>query len=146
MNLWRLYLRMKASTATKSAKPTASPFPAMADELGALVKEMAPYKAKLARIEALKKALRAGCPVPPQSGWTVEGLKFVAVLSACGSQRIIDIPKLVKTISAAVFAKFASCSLDTLEKNVAPAVLASVVYVENTGPRSLDTYERATPA
>jgi hypothetical protein len=118
----------------------------MADELGQLVQEMAPHKAKLARIEALKKALRAGCPAAPTSGWTIEGQKFVAVLGACGNQRIIDIPKLVKSISAAVFAKFASCSLDALEKNVAPAVVAAVVYIENTGPRSLDTYERKTPA
>jgi hypothetical protein len=126
----------------KPAKPAASPFAAVADELGALEKEMAPFAQKLARIEELRKALRVGCTAKPTEPWSVEGAHFVALLGACANQRTVNFPKLVKTIGAAVFSKFATCSLKTLEENVAPATVAAVVTSDATGSRSLKTFER----
>jgi hypothetical protein len=141
MNLWRLI----SVAATKTApKPLASEFAPLADELGALVKEMAPHAQKLSRIEELKKALRAACPVPPTKEWTVEGAHFVVMLGACATVRRINIEKLVKMITAKAYAAFASCTLKALEEHVAPAIVAAVVVSDATGSRSLKTFERGT--
>jgi hypothetical protein len=117
-------------------------FGPLADELGALVKEMAPYAQKLARIEALKKALRAGCTAKPEEQWTVEGSRFIAVLGQCGNARIIDVKLLVKKIGAVMYASFSACTLKDLEEHVAPAIVAAVVTDEPSGSRSLKTFEK----
>lgn len=124
-------------------KPAQSDFAPLADELGALEKEMAPHAQKLARIESLRKALREACTTPASEPWTVEGVRFIAMLGPRANERAIDLKKLVKAVGAAAFAKFAKCSLKDLEANVAPAVVAAVVSTGATGSRSLKTFERA---
>ncbi len=130
----------------KLAKPPVSQFAPLADELGALVKEMAPYAQKLSRIETLKKALRSGCTVKDSEEWTVEGARFVAVLGPRANERFVETARLVKTIGAVLYAKFATCTLKDLEANVAPAVVAAVVSSGATGSRSLKTFEKGISA
>jgi hypothetical protein len=126
------------------AKTAVSEFAPLADELGALEKEMAPHAQKIARIDALRKALRAGCTTPSTVQWTVAGERFVAVLGACAMQRSIDVPRLVKHIGAKTFAAFATCTLTALEMNVPPNVVAVVVSADNTGTRPLKTFEKGS--
>jgi hypothetical protein len=129
--------------APKTAKNQASEFAPLADELGALEKEMAPYAQKLSRIDLLRKQLRAACPVAADKEWTVEGARFAVVLGACADQRHIDIKHLVRLISAKSYAIFATCTLKALEENTSPGVVAAVVTSSASGPRSLKTFERA---
>lgn len=129
--------------AKKAASPL-SQFQLLADELGALEKEMAPFMPKLSRIEAIKKALRAACPVKPDQPWTVTGSRFIAALGPCATERVVDIPKLVKAIGAAVFAKFGRCTLKDLEANVPGEIAVEVVTAKATGSRTLRTFEKET--
>lgn len=115
----------------------------LVDELGALEKEMAPHAQKLARIEALRKALRAACPVADAEPWSVTAKKFCVILGPKALERSIDFGELVKKIGAKAFAAFAKTTLKDLEAHVAPDVVASVVKSLNTGSRSLKTFERA---
>lgn len=125
-----------------SAKSATDPFAALADELGALEKEMAPFAPQIARIAALRKALRAGCPVAAHQEWSVQGKRFQAVLGACAMERKVNYAALIKRIGAGVFAKFATCTLKDLEAKVAPAIVAQVVTSAATGSRPLETFER----
>ena len=126
----------------KPAKAVSNEFAPLADELGALEKDMAPYAQKLARIDALRKALRAACPAKAEETWTITGTRFIAILGPRALERSIDLAKLVKVLGAKVFAGFATCTLKTLEEKVSPAVVASVVTSDATGSRSLKTFER----
>lgn len=119
-----------------------SEFAPLADELGSLEREMAPHAQKLARIDALRKALRAACSAPADSEWTIEGSRFIAVLGARAMERAVDYKKLVKAIGAGVFAKFATCTLKALEEHATPAIVAAVVTSDRTGSRTLKTFER----
>lgn len=131
-----------AMASPKTSKSAVSQFAPLADELGALEKEMAPYAQKIARITALKKALRDGCSVKATEQWTITGERFIAVLGPCANERLINVQKLVKTIGAVKFAAFATCTLKALEESVAPAVVAAVVTSEASGSRSLKTFEK----
>jgi hypothetical protein len=131
---------------TKAATKTTNPFGAVADELGSLEKEMAPYAQKLARIECLRKVLRASCGAEPEDEWMVSGERFVAVLGPRAMERKIDIVKLVKAVGAPAFARFASCTLKALEGSVAPAVVAEVTVSGRTGSRPIKTFEKGSPA
>jgi hypothetical protein len=130
----------------KPAKPSQPSLAAMADELGALEKEhalaLAPLEMKLPRMKALKEAIQKACTAPGDQEWIVEGARFGVKLGACATQRTIDIPALVKKIGAAVFAKFATCTLGALEKHASADVVKAVVSSDQTGPRKLSTYEK----
>lgn len=129
--------------ATKQlAKPLAPDFGPMADELGALIREMAPFAQKLSRIEALKKALREACTAKPTEEWTITGKKFVAALGPKANERAINFTQLVKLIGAKAFLIFATCTLGKLEENVSPVIVAAVVSWGNIGSRSLKTFEK----
>lgn len=128
-------------------KPAVSQFAALADELGALEKEMAPFAQKLARIDALRKALREAAKDQAAANmpWTVYGTHFLAILGPRAAERIINFPALIKRIGAGRFSRFAKCTLKDLEANVDPATVAAVVTTDATGSRSLKTFERGTP-
>lgn len=121
-----------------------NPFGMLSDEKYAIDKALRPYETQIKRREALKKALRAGCPVEPDEEWTVRGETSVTVLGPCGNNQVIDYPALVKKVTAEVFATFATCTLTALEKNVAPAIIAAVVSEEQTGSRDLKTFAKDT--
>lgn len=118
----------------------------MADELGALQKEydlaLAPFEHKLPRMKALREALQAACTAPSDKEWITEGARFGVRLGPRAAQRSIDIPALVKKIGAAVFTKFATCTLRALEDHVPVDVVALVVSEDQTGPRKLTTFEK----
>lgn len=132
-----------------AAKPKTAPLPslsAMADELGQLEQEyavaIAPLEMKLARIKALKSALVLACPVKAGEEWRVYGQRFGVRLSPCADQRRIDFKKLLKRIGAAAFAKFATCTLGALEKNVAADVIDEVVSTQPDGARRFSFFEK----
>lgn len=122
----------------------------MADELGALEKEyallVAPFEKKMPRMKALKEAMQAACPAGtlPDKEWIVEGARFGVKLGPCANQRIVNYVALVKKISAAAFAKFATCTLGALEEHVSPDVMKAVVTSAQTGPRKLSTFEKGS--
>lgn len=130
------------SVKSPTPEPNSSSNGKLVDELGALEKEMAPHAQKLARIELLRKTLRAACPVSPDKPWTIEGARFMAIVGAKAPERSINYVALVKQIGAGVFAKFATCTLKDLELKVAPAIVAAVITSANTGSRSLKTFEK----
>lgn len=123
-----------------------SEFGVLADELGALEKEMAPHAQKLARIDHLRKVLRGACTAPAAMPWTVYGVRFLVILGPRASERLINLPALVKRIGAGRFARFAKCTLKDLEANVDPATVAAVVTTDATGSRTLKTFERGLDA
>lgn len=118
----------------------------MADELGALEKEyalaLAPMELKLPRMKALKEALQLACTAPADKEWIVEGAKFGVKLGACANKGSIDFKALVKKIGAAVFARFATCTIADLEANVEADTVDAVLSSAQTGPRKLSTFEK----
>ncbi len=119
-----------------------SPFAALADELGALEKEMLPHAPKLARIDQLRKSLREACTVGAGMPWTVYGERFFATLGPKASERKINFPALIRRIGAGRFSRFATCTLKLLEAHVDVATVAAVITVEATGARPLKTFEK----
>jgi hypothetical protein len=97
-------------------------------------------------MKALKAALQAACPAPAKDEWIVEGARFGVRLGPRANERSIDFKGLVKKIGAAAFARFASCTLTSLEAHVPPEVLEAVVSSEQTGPRKLSTFEKGAAA
>ena len=115
----------------------------MADELGAIEKELSPFQLKIARREALKKALRGSCVhLPAEEPVTIIGARFLVVLGACGLERKPDLPALIKTIGAKAYSAFATTTLTALEFSVSPEVFTAVVKSSLTGPRSLKCLEK----
>ncbi len=125
---------------------------ALVDELGALEKEyalaVAPFEMKLPRMKALKELIQASCPAAtkPDAEWTAEGARFGVRLGPCANKRTIDIKALVKKIGAAVFARFATCTITDLEANVEAATVEAVLSSAQTGPRKLTTFEKGSAA
>lgn len=141
---------MPKNPAAKSAPARSAEETALAadiDELGALEKEFAPLRAKLGRIEFLRTSIRARFDSKAASErFMPEGERFTLAIGERGNVSVVSIGKLIKAITAAKFAKFATTTLKALEANVTPDVYASVVTVEQLGPRSLKTYEKGKPA
>lgn len=118
---------------------------AQADELGALEKELAPVQLKLARVEALRKAIRAHFDAsPPALSFEARGEHFVVMVGPRAVQRSINVAKLIKAIGLKLYAAIATVTLKNLEDNVACGVVAEVVSSAHTGARSLKTFERGT--
>jgi hypothetical protein len=133
---------MTASREKSVPKP--DPIPAIVDELGDLDKELSPFAAKIARVEALRKALRAEYLFQAaDKNFLAEGARYVVAVGERGMERSVDIPALVKAIGAKVFAGIASISLKALEANVAPNVALDVVTSARTGFRTLKVMEKA---
>lgn len=133
---------MKSSP--KPAEPAAaSPLSQAVDELGALEKRLLPFKADLARVEILRKAIRAQFDASPAAEpLEVKGERFTALLGPRGIERTINPAKLIKAIGVKVYATIARITLGDLEKNVDAGIVAAVVTSAHTGPRSLKTFER----
>lgn len=132
---------MRAALAAAALKQSAE-----VDELGALEKEFAPLRPKLARIELLRASVRARFDASPAAEtFEAAGARFVVVVGARANQSTIDIAKLVKAIGAKAFTVFARATLTDLEKHVDCGVRADVVTMAQTGARSLKTFERGAP-
>lgn len=126
----------------KAAEPKPNALAAAIDELGSIEKELAPYAAKIARAKQLKELIRQQTPDATNE---VAGERFVAMFGPRGNQTVINFGALVKRIGAARFAKFATCTLKSLEEN-APDAITSVTKQEATGPRHLRVLEKGVAA
>lgn len=115
----------------------------MIDELGALEKELAPLAGKIARIECLRRNIRAQVPdsVAAHASYELAGERFVACIGPKGFQTSINAFALVKRIGVAAYAKIATVTLRALEQHY-PGDVAYVTGKERTGPRSLTVMER----
>ncbi len=113
------------------------------DELGALEKRLLPYKADLARIEDLRKAVRAHFDAsPPLASFQPAGDKFFATVGPRANERTINPAKLIKAVGLKLYATLASVTLKALEAGVSAEIAAGVVSTAATGARPLKTFER----
>ena len=118
---------------------------ALVDELGDLEKELAPWQLKIARVEQLRKSIRASYEqAPANQCQTAEGTRFIAMLGARASVATVSIPKLVKTIGSKAALAIVSCSLKALAAHC--GIEGLVVTRANTGSRSLQIFEKGSPA
>lgn len=70
----------KPAVAAKSA-PVADPLATLADELGDLDKELAPFKTKIARVDAIRRTLRdQHVGRPSEETFTINGKKWTVML------------------------------------------------------------------
>jgi hypothetical protein len=123
------------------------PLGALADELGAIEKylapKMAPLKPAIARAEKLRKLLRDAHEVKP--AWTayfIKGEKFTVELGPRGSQDRVNVVKLAKLITPQALWGLVSCTLKNLwESDVNPAVIAQVIDTSATGTRPITITE-----
>lgn len=133
---------------TKALKPAginAAVITAQVDELGSLERELAPVQLKLARVAALRTAIRAHFDAsPPGEEFEARGDHFVVALGARALTRTINPAKLIKAIGLKMYASIARVTLGELERAVDPGVVAGVVTSAHTGARSLKVFERGT--
>lgn len=112
------------------------------DELGALDKELAPYAAKIARVEALRKAVRANfADAAPEKPFEAKGEQFVILVGPRARERSIDYPQLWKLAGVKLMRKIATVTFKALEAEE-PALVAGVTTFGLTGSRSLKIFER----
>ncbi len=116
------------------------------DELAALERDIAPFEAKFARAATLRSQLRRaygdGDTHPANAEIRVEGTRAWAILGPRANASVIDYASLVRRIRAAAFCKFATCTLQSLARNVTPEIASAVVSVKQIGPRTLRTYSK----
>jgi hypothetical protein len=121
----------------------ASAIAAIVDELGALERKLQPFKPEMARVEDLRKALRAMFDTsPPAEAFQPSGDAFFATVGPRAVERSINPAKLIKAIGLKMYASFATVTLKALEANVACGIVAGVVSSANTGARPIKTFER----
>lgn len=131
--------------AAKTAKDSKSdPIPAIVDELGALELELAPLKPKIARLELLKKALRANyADSPAAESFLAEGDRFAVAVGERGMESAVNNIKLFQSIGVKPFVSLAHFTLKALEGQIEPSVMLAVVTKEQTGTRTLKVVEKA---
>lgn len=111
---------------------------ALVDELGDIERELAPFKAQIKRAEVLRSTIRGAYKGhDPAASFSVEGVRWRALLTACGNESIIDLPKLFRLAGETLFVECVSASLKTLEQKCAPAIVGAVVSTRQSGSRSL---------
>lgn len=120
---------------------------AQVDELGALEAEIAPFKQKIVRVDALRKAIRARFDAsPPLSSCEAPGKAYTAILGPCATQRWINPALLIKAIGAKAYSAIATVTLAALERNVSAEIAAGVITSKATGGRTLITVENVPRA
>jgi hypothetical protein len=129
----------------KSKKaPPASPLALLVDELGDLERELAPFKLKAARLEALRKSLRDSFRSQPSDGtFEVAGTRFLALVGPCSAQRLVNVTALFKLVGGMRFLKMAAVSLKALAENESTDVGLAVIETSDTGPRGLSVLAKA---
>jgi hypothetical protein len=134
-------------TTAEAVKAVAAAMPHVAevDELGELEKEFAPLRPKLARLEALRAAVRRRYDDSPAArSFTARGDRFIVEVGPRGNESVIDFPALVKAIGLKAYAAFATCTLKAMRAHVAHDVARDVVRVEAVGYRPLKVTEKAS--
>lgn len=135
------------ATAKKKSGIPAALIAAQVDELGALEKEFAPLRPKLARIEELRKAIRGHFDQSPAGeAFEASGDQFLVMVGARALERSISPSKLIAAIGLKKYATLATPTLKALEANVPAEIVAGVVSSAHTGARPLKTFERGSHA
>jgi uncharacterized small protein (DUF1192 family) len=135
----RLFRRMLVLNLAESS--------AIADELGALEAELEPLKAKIARVEALRKAVRALFrDSDPTAEHRIAGEQYSVLVGAATLETHVLKADLVALIGAARYATFAQATLDAIEKHCGGAILAAVTKKQRTGPRAVKSFALPRPA
>jgi hypothetical protein len=125
--------------AAPKPKNTKKPLAGAVDEIGLLERTLAPFKPKFARLEALRKLIRASAAdANPEDESKIEGLKFHAFLGARTIERTVNVLKLSQLLSSRGLMAVVSCTLAALEREgINPAIVAQVVEATQTGTRPL---------
>lgn len=124
--------------------PPASPLALLVDEMGDLERELAPFKLKTARLEALRKSLRDSFRMQAPSGtFEVAGTRFLALVGPCGAQRLVNVAALFKLVGLKRFLAMAAVSLKALAENENTDVGLAVIETSDTGPRTVNVLAKA---
>jgi hypothetical protein len=108
----------------------------MVDELGDLEGEIAPFKAKFARVEVLRSAIRSAyAKADPGRMYQASGERWVCLIGKAGNQSVVDKAELLKRVGPSKFADAANVSIKALEEHFPKEILGAVVSLEPTGPR-----------
>jgi len=139
-------VRQRKSKPGSITQPEADSLLARAvDELGALEAELAPLKPKLARAEALRKALRDRFEgEAPEKACEARGARFIAALGPKAIERTVDVADLTKRIGWKLVLPLAKVALNALTRLTdPPAVNAANASITSaaTGPRPLKLFE-----
>ena len=109
----------------------------MVDELGDLERDLAPWKPKIARAEALRKALRAPYKdADPNATFTLDGERWRAIVNPAGNETYVDKSTLLKLIGSVRFAELASVTVAALSQ-VTADIAGAVTKQSQTGTRKL---------
>ena len=115
----------------------------LADEIGALERELSPLKPKLARLEDLRRTLRAHHDSEPADAvCTVQGERYVVVLGERGWENSVNVLNLAKLITAKCALKLAKVTLTALDSSPFAQFRTQCVESEQTGARSIKVFER----
>jgi hypothetical protein len=124
--------------------PPASPLALLVDEMGDLERELAPFKLKTARLEALRRSLRDSFRKENPSGtFEVHGARFLALVGPCGAQRLVNVAALFKLVGPKRFLAMAAVSLRALSEHATPEIELAVIETSDTGPRGLSVLAKA---
>jgi hypothetical protein len=114
------------------------------DELGALERELAPFKSKIARVDVLRKAIRTHyADSDAAKDFTATGEKFYVQVGPKSREAVRNIAALVKAIGTKVFFKIAQVTEKSLEAHLTAPQIADVTTYELTGHRTLKVFEKA---
>jgi hypothetical protein len=119
---------------------------AIADELGALDTELAPFKTKYSRAESLRKALREICKDrEATSQFVFEGDNYVVTLGAKSNEKFVRLAAAFKALGKVKFITACSMTIKAITEAVAPEVLPSLVGSEQTGSRNISIQHKGKP-
>jgi len=112
--------------------------------MGDLELELAPFKLKTARLEALRKSLRESFRKEiPSGSFEVHGARFLALVGPCGAQRLVNVAALFKLVGPKRFLAMAAVSLRALAEHATPEIELAVVETSDTGPRTVNVLAKA---
>ena len=120
------------------AQKAAAQLAAMVDELGELERETQPWRPKLARVEALRSAVRAVyAKSDPGATYKASGRRWICMVGPNGNQSTVDRAALIDIIGAKKYAELSTVSVKALSGAIGADVLGVVVTMQPAGPRSL---------
>jgi hypothetical protein len=126
----------------KKTTITATLLSAEIDTLGALEKELAPFRVKFERAKILRETIRAHYDASPAAEpFTAAGAKFSILVGPRANERTINEPKLIRVIGLKLYATLAHITLKALD-GCPGAAAAGCVSSALTGSRPLKTFER----
>lgn len=118
----------------------------MIDELGGLEAEVQPMKARLARIDTLRAALRAEYALKDGTmPYTASGAKFVLNVGAAGNVTVVDKTRLLKLIGPKQFLVVVTVTVKAITEICGVAIAGAVSSTQQTGTRTLAVVPLAKP-